>query len=405
MERVSAERKASSPQAPASSVMSAPAPSDGPSRPPLRLWITGLRPRTLPASIAPVAVGAAAAWTRIGAVPGCPEVYPQPAYCAADLARHQLLVSRFWPVALLCAAVALFLQIAVNFANDYSDGIRGTDAARTADERSTGKPRRLTASGLVRPRAVLAAAGLAAAVACAAGLAATAVSGQWWLPLIGAAGLLAGWTYTGGRHPYGYAGFGELGVFLFFGLAAVLGTESALAGEVTLLGLAGAVVSGLLACAMLMVNNLRDVDDDRVHGKRTLAVRLGERRARRLLIGVHAVAVLPVAVLAVVPLGASLRRWAGLECGAAQSVPPCPGGSAACSTEPVASVVCSPSVPPSVAVALLGLAGAALLTVGVAFVRAVRRRDFGGALALSGLSALVFAAVAVIGAVATVPGL
>ncbi|NEG89683.1 1,4-dihydroxy-2-naphthoate octaprenyltransferase [Bifidobacterium aerophilum] len=255
----------------------------------IRLWLAGTRPRTLPASIAPVAVGAACAWNHIHTLDLCILIYPEPDECVANRALLHTLLGRFWPVVILCAVVALCLQVAVNFANDYSDGIRGVDDGRDVDETSVSsqterrhqpaKPQRLVASGVPAKR-VLLAAGIAAAIACVAGLAAIVISHAWWLLAVGVLSLLAGWFYTGGRHPYGYAGFGELGVFLFFGLAAVLGTEYALAGTIDLLGVAGAVCCGLNAMLLLMVNNLRDLDDDARHGKRTMAVRLGERRAR-----------------------------------------------------------------------------------------------------------------------------
>ncbi|WP_163200864.1 1,4-dihydroxy-2-naphthoate octaprenyltransferase [Bifidobacterium avesanii] len=264
------------------------------------LWLVGARPRTLPASIAPVAVGAAAAWRSV-LPPACPELFPQPGWCTAAQMRYQMFGSRFWVVTVLCAAVALLLQIAVNFANDYSDGIRGSDANRgESSGESSGEPtakasvrsgadpsrpgafQRLVASG-VPPRLVLAAAGVASGAACVCGLAAIAVTRAWWLLAVGAVSLLAGWFYTGGRHPYGYAGFGELSVFAFFGLAAVLGTEYALTGGLDPPGALGAVCCGLNAVMLLMVNNLRDLNDDRAHGKRTLAVRLGERAARAAL--------------------------------------------------------------------------------------------------------------------------
>ena len=180
--------------------------------------------------------------------------------------------------------VALFLQIAVNYANDYSDGIRGTDAGRDTDESKSGKPQRLTASGLVPAKHVLFAAMICAAIACICGIAAIVISQAWWLFAVGVASLLAGWFYTGGKHPYGYVGLGEVGVFLFFGLAAVLGTEYALCGTVDVGGLLGAVAAGLFSCLIMMVNNIRDIDEDREHGKCTLAVRLGESGARTLLI-------------------------------------------------------------------------------------------------------------------------
>lgn len=209
-------------------------------------WIAGARPRTLPAAVAPVLVGTGAA-AQVD---------------AAHLGR-----------ALLAAGVALALQVGVNYANDYSDGVRGTDTERVG-------PMRLTASGAARPRAVRGAAFAAFGVAGVLGLALVALSGQWWLLAVGALCVLAAWFYTGGRRPYGYLGLGEVGVFLFFGLVAVLGTTYTQAGRLTWPAWVGAVAVGLIACALLMVNNLRDVPTDALVGKRTLAVRIGERRAR-----------------------------------------------------------------------------------------------------------------------------
>lgn len=209
-------------------------------------WIAGSRPRTLPAAAAPVLVGTGAA-AQIG---------------EADLGR-----------ALLAAGVALALQVGVNFANDYSDGIRGTDAGRVG-------PMRLTASAAASPRAVKTAAFAAFGVAGVFGLGLVALSGQWWLLAVGVLCVLAAWFYTGGRKPYGYLGLGEVGVFVFFGLVAVLGTTYTQADRITWPAVVGAVAVGLIACALLMVNNLRDVPTDSLVGKRTLAVRLGERRAR-----------------------------------------------------------------------------------------------------------------------------
>ena len=285
-----------------------------------RLWLSGIRPRTLPASIAPVVAGAAAAWRAI-LPPACPEPHPQSVWCTAAQSRFDELSGRFWPVLMLCMLVALLLQIAVNFANDYSDGIRGTDEGRNRNvgdghgpspasavssvsavsSISTG-PKRLVASG-VPARKVLMAAGLAAAGACACGIVAIVIAHAWWLFAVGAASLLAGWFYTGGRHPYGYAGFGEASVFVFFGLAAVLGTEYALTGTVSVLGALAACACGLNAVMLLMINNLRDVDSDRLHGKRTLAVRLGVSRAR-LALAVCAVAETLIAAVLVTVLWA-----------------------------------------------------------------------------------------------------
>ncbi|WP_024286870.1 1,4-dihydroxy-2-naphthoate polyprenyltransferase [Cellulomonas sp. KRMCY2] len=211
-------------------------------------WIEGARPRTLPAAAAPVLVGTGAA-AQLG---------------EASVGR-----------ALLAAGVALALQIGVNYANDYSDGVRGTDANRVG-------PLRLTASAAATPGQVRAAAFTAFGVGALLGLALVALTGQWWLLAVGALAIAAAWSYTGGRNPYGYRGLGEVGVFVFFGLVAVLGTTYTQAGRLSWATLAGAVGVGLLACALLMVNNVRDVPTDVLAGKRTLAVRLGEHRARRL---------------------------------------------------------------------------------------------------------------------------
>ncbi|MBT1163391.1 1,4-dihydroxy-2-naphthoate octaprenyltransferase [Bifidobacterium felsineum] len=256
----------------------------------LRLWLSGLRPKTLPASIAPVLVGAALASRIINQLGTCIEIYPEPADCAANRTIAEPLQAHFWPVAILCMLVALFLQIAVNFANDYSDGVRGTDDGRNMAEskgwsQANGrgaKPQRLVASG-VPPKHVLAAAGIAAVLTAVCGLVAVIISQAWWLLAVGALSLIAGWFYTGGRHPYGYAGLGEAAVFLFFGLAAVLGTEYALSSTIDTLGVAAAICCGLNAAMLLMVNNLRDIESDRAHSKRTLAVRLGEKRATIML--------------------------------------------------------------------------------------------------------------------------
>ena len=238
----------------------------------------------------------------------CIAIYPEPASCATAREQQTLLMDRFWPVTILCLLVALFLQIAVNYANDYSDGIRGTDAGRDMDESKSGKPQRLTASGLVPAKHVLFAAMICAAIACICGVVAVVLAQAWWLLAVGAASLLAGWFYTGGKHPYGYAGFGELSVFLFFGLAAVLGTQYALSGSVSVLGVLCAVVAGLLSCQILMVNNLRDINEDRRHGKRTLAVRMGERGAR-VMLGVCCVVAWAIGVWVVMLLW---TPWGGI---------------------------------------------------------------------------------------------
>jgi 1,4-dihydroxy-2-naphthoate polyprenyltransferase len=204
--------------------------------------------------------------------------------------------------AALALVVALSLQVGVNYANDYSDGIRGTDAQRVG-------PVRLVGSGLARPGQVLAAALGSFAVAGLAGLAlAWAVS--WWLLLLGIAAIGAAWFYTGGKHPYGYRGLGELSVFVFFGLAAVMGTAYVQMDRLTWLAIAASIPVGLLACALLVINNLRDIPTDQQSGKQTLAVVIGDRRTRALYAGCLtvpfcvAVALAPAAVLTLGTLAA-----------------------------------------------------------------------------------------------------
>jgi 1,4-dihydroxy-2-naphthoate octaprenyltransferase len=197
---------------------------------------------------------------------------------------------RFSPwKALLALVVALALQIGVNYANDYSDGIRGTDEARVG-------PVRLVASGLAAPRQVRGAALASFAVACVAGLVLAATT-SWWLLALGAAAVAAAWTYTGGSHPYGYRGFGEVAVFAFFGVAAVVGTAFVQVRSLSWLALTASIPVGLLACALLVINNLRDIPSDTAAGKRTLAVRIGDQRTRLLYAGC---ALVPFAVAAVI---------------------------------------------------------------------------------------------------------
>jgi 1,4-dihydroxy-2-naphthoate polyprenyltransferase len=210
-------------------------------------WVVGARPRTLPASAVPVIVG-----TSVAAAEG------------------QVI----WWRAATALVVAVAIQVGTNYANDYSDGVRGTDARRVG-------PIRLVASGLASPSAVRRAAIIAFAVAAVAGLALAAAAG-WWLILVGAASVAAGWLYTGGPRPYGYAGLGELFVFIFFGLVATVGTAYVQLERVTGLAVAASVPVGLLAVALLVVNNLRDIPGDTASGKRTLAVRVGDRVTRRL---------------------------------------------------------------------------------------------------------------------------
>lgn len=210
-------------------------------------WIEGARPRTLPNAIAPVIAGTgAAAW----------------------------LGAAVWWKALLALTVALALIIGVNYANDYSDGIRGTDDDRTG-------PLRLVGAGLASPRAVLTAALAALSVGALAGLALAWVSAPWLL-VVGAACIAGAWLYTGGSRPYGYAGFGEIAVFVFFGLVAVLGTQYTQALRVDWVGGALAVGVGALSSAVLVANNLRDIATDKPAGKITLAVRLGDGSTRIL---------------------------------------------------------------------------------------------------------------------------
>ena len=227
-------------------------------------WIEGARVRTLPNSVAPVLVGAGAA----------------------------AAIDRFsWWASLLSLVVALALQVGVNYANDYSDGIRGTDDARVG-------PVRLVGSGAASPRAVKRAAFLAFGVAGAAGLVLAATT-AWWLVAVGLVCVVAAWFYTGGKRPYGYLGLGEVMVFVFFGLVAVIGTTYVQTETWEWAALYAAVGVGALACAILVVNNLRDIPTDTVAGKRTLAVVLGAERTRGLyllLVLAAAAAVVAVAV-------------------------------------------------------------------------------------------------------------
>lgn len=218
------------------------------------LWLEGARLRTLPLAIAPVAIGAGA---------------------AASIQSFDLTLT------LLALAVALFLQIGVNFANDYSDGIRGTDAKRVG-------PLRLTGSKSVKPDAVKRAAFAFFALAAVAGLAIVLLTQIWWLVAVGLVAIIAAWFYTGGKSPYGYAALGELSVFVFFGLVATVGTayiqidnfeKNSLVMIVTFVG---ATAIGLFSSAVLMVNNIRDIDLDRHVSKNTLAVKVGKRAAKAI---------------------------------------------------------------------------------------------------------------------------
>jgi 1,4-dihydroxy-2-naphthoate octaprenyltransferase len=232
-------------------------------------WISGARLRTLPLAVAPVLVGTGAA-------------------IALAQSLHSSDGTGDWGwaelgYAVLALIVSLALQVAVNYANDYSDGIRGTDDDRVG-------PFRLTGSRAATPQQVKLAAFGAFGVAGLAGLVLVLLTGHWWLLLVGVACVLAAWYYTGGKRPYGYAGLGEVMVFIFFGLVAVLGTTYTQVGHVSTAALAGAIGVGSLACAVLVVNNLRDVPTDAVAGKITLAVRLGEAGTRQFYL---ALVVLP----------------------------------------------------------------------------------------------------------------
>jgi 1,4-dihydroxy-2-naphthoate octaprenyltransferase len=211
----------------------------------LGIWVAGARPRTLPAAVAPVLVASA------------------------------LAGSAFNPVtASLALLVSLALQVGVNYANDYSDGIRGTDNDRIG-------PSRITAGGLAKPVQVKSAAFISFGVAAVAGLG-LAITTSWWLIAVGAISIAAAWGYTGGKNPYGYIGLGELFVFIFFGLVATVGTFYVQTEEITAQSILAGVIVGSLACAILVINNVRDRAKDEVVGKRTLAVRLGDKNSRIL---------------------------------------------------------------------------------------------------------------------------
>lgn len=241
-----------------------------------RQWIAGARPRTWANAFGPVIAGTGVA--------------------AYDDAVH-------WGKAFLALIVAWALIIGVNYANDYSDGIRGTDADRTG-------PLRLTASGIARPHQVRNAAFAAFGVAALTGIWLAALS-SWWLVVVGALSILAAWTYTGGKNPYGYKGYGEVSVFLFFGLVAVMGTAYSQTASLTWLSFWVATAVGATSAAVNLANNLRDIPTDRANQKITLAVRLGDARTRRLYQCLVATPLL-VSVL----LGICYTPWAlfGLLC-------------------------------------------------------------------------------------------
>ncbi|WP_243056303.1 1,4-dihydroxy-2-naphthoate polyprenyltransferase [Nocardioides sp. SR21] len=228
-------------------------------------WLAGARPRTLPAALSPVLAGSGVAAYVDGFV---------------------------WWKALLALVVALALQVAVNYANDYSDGIRGTDADRVG-------PMRLVGSGAAPAAAVKRAAFLAFGVAAVAGLVLAATT-AWWLVAVGLVSVLAAWFYTGGSKPYGYLGLGEVMVFVFFGLVAVVGTTYVQTETWEWASLWAAVGIGALACAILVANNLRDIPTDTLAGKRTLAVVLGDRRTRLLYAALVLLAAVAVVLVALV---------------------------------------------------------------------------------------------------------
>ena len=239
---------------------------------PARRWILGARPRTLPAAVVPVVVGTAAAhsWHRVVDV----TVTTVGGAYSSTVHLHFGVPAHFWWRALGALVVALAIQAGTNYANDYSDGIRGTDDARVG-------PLRLVASGLASPSAVKRTALLAFGVAGVVGLG-LAWATSWWVLVVGAACLAAGWFYTGGPRPYGYAGLGEAFVFVFFGLVATVGTYYVETERLDRpVVWCAAVAVGLLATALLLANNVRDIATDRETGKRTLAVRIGRVAAGR----------------------------------------------------------------------------------------------------------------------------
>ena len=232
-------------------------------------WVEGARPRTLPAAIAPVVVGTGLA-----------------------INADSLRIGR----ACLALLVALALQIGVNFANDYSDGIRGTDNNRVG-------PVRLVGQGMASPRSVRLAAFIAFGIACLAGLALVIATQAWWLLLVGLACVSAAWLYTGGPKPYGYHGLGEVFVLIFFGLVPVVGTCYVQSGTITLAAFIASIGVGTLACAVLVTNNLRDLPNDQQAGKNTLAVRIGVQRTRTL----YVVCIITTAITTLIT--AALTSW------------------------------------------------------------------------------------------------
>ena len=247
-------------------------------RPTPTQWLAGARPRTLPAACSPVIAGTGLAVFEQGAS---------------------------WVAAVLALVVSLALQVGVNYANDYSDGIRGTDTERVG-------PQRLVGSGLASPPLVKRAAFVSFGIACLAGLALVIMTQYWWLLAVGVAAVLAAWYYTGGKHPYGYVGLGEVFVFVFFGLVAVCGTAYVQVGKVSFATLLTGVWVGALACAILVANNLRDIGGDQQVGKRTVATRLGDAKTRVLYVILVALSGLLIIVVAFLTTWWALLGLAGL---------------------------------------------------------------------------------------------
>ena len=297
-------------------------------------WVQGARPRTLPAAVSPVLVGSAVAWRYLAPLHfssyGTPTtmlapVEPTSFLTGDDVSMFSILghpnavqsAGEFALRALLALVVALALQVGVNYANDYSDGVRGTDDARVG-------PVRLVGQRLATPSSVKLAAFAAFGVAALAGLALVLLTQAWWLVLVGLAAIAAAWLYTGGPRPYGYAGLGEL--FVFFGLIAVMGSEYVQTLAIGWLALACGVGCGCLSVAILLANNLRDIPTDAVAGKHTLAVRMGDagtRTAYSLAIAIPyltaagiAIAGVPWALLALLSLPLAIRPARTVRSGA-----------------------------------------------------------------------------------------
>ena len=262
------------------------------------IWIAGARPRTLPAAISPVLVG------------------------TALIRRDHHSIN--YLNALLALFVSLLLQIAVNYSNDYSDGIRGTDNNRVG-------PVRLVASGLASARAVKPAAFICFAIASALGTI-LAIRVSWWLVLVGLVSIFAAWNYTGGKRPYGYSGLGEISVFIFFGLVATVGSYVVQSHRISWQSVLISVPVGALSCSLLAINNLRDLPKDSLVGKKTVAVRLGDKRARAMfnallllahLAGLLAAFITPWALITLLFVPISLKISRGIRAGAtgAQLIP------------------------------------------------------------------------------------